>query len=291
MTAFVLVHGGWHGAWCWSFLVDELAVRGHSAVAVDLPAEDPDAGAAACAALVAAALVAAALPPQTPPSGGATSLLPQPEQRRTAAAPSLLRPAEQRRSRRDGVSDRADIDRADIDRTDADRADADQGDVVLVGHSLGGLTIPLVADDRRVRHLVYLAAMLPEIGGSVAAGERQTARGLGRGLVQHEDGSSSWDPAAAVARLYPDSPPERAAWAAARLRRQHWRAMDEVTPLTAWPDVPTTYVRCADDAVIDAGWAGRAVPDRLGVEPVVLPGDHSPFLSRPADLADLLAAL
>jgi hypothetical protein len=133
--------------------------------------------------------------------------------------------------------------------------------------------------------------MLPDPGRSVADGGRQTVRGLGRRLVRHEDGSSSWRPAAAVEVLYPDSPPPRAAWAAAQLRRQHWRTTTEVTPLTAWPDVPATYVRCAGDAVIDADWACRAVPERLGVEPITLPGDHSPFLSRPAELADLLTSL
>jgi pimeloyl-ACP methyl ester carboxylesterase len=221
VTDFVLVHGGWHGAWCWAFLVDELAARGHRAVTVDLPAEDPAAGAREYAAAVLAAL-----------------------------------PGD---------------------------------DVVLVGHSLAGLTIPVVAAARPVRHLVYLAAMLPDPGRSVAAGDRQTVRGLGRGQVRHPDGSTSWEPAAAVDRLYPDSPPDRAAWAAARLRRQHWRITQEVTPLTAWPDVPSTYLRCADDRVIDADWACRAGPGRLGVAPVTIPGDHSPFLSRPGELAGVLA--
>jgi pimeloyl-ACP methyl ester carboxylesterase len=34
---FVLVHGGFHGAWCWALLVPELEQRGHEAVAIDLP--------------------------------------------------------------------------------------------------------------------------------------------------------------------------------------------------------------------------------------------------------------
>jgi pimeloyl-ACP methyl ester carboxylesterase len=34
---FVLVHGGFHGAWCWDRLVPELTRRGHSTVTVDLP--------------------------------------------------------------------------------------------------------------------------------------------------------------------------------------------------------------------------------------------------------------
>jgi len=217
------VHGSWHGAWCWAFLADELAARGHRAITVDLPAEDPTAGAREYAAVVAAAL-------------------PGP-------------------------------------------------DAVLVGHSLAGLTVPVVAAANPVRQVVYLAAMLPEPGRSVAEGERQTVRGLGRGQTRHADGSTSWEPAAAVERLFPDSPPDRAAWAAARLRRQHWLVMQEVTPLASWPDVPSTYLRCAGDTVIDGDWAARAVPARLGIQPVTVPGDHSPFLSRPAALADLLTPI
>jgi len=34
---FVLIHGAWHGAWCWEKLVPELEALGHEAVAVDLP--------------------------------------------------------------------------------------------------------------------------------------------------------------------------------------------------------------------------------------------------------------
>src|SRR5260370_38629332 len=42
---FVLVHGAYHGAWCWDDLRAELERGGHSSSAVDLPTEDPDAGA------------------------------------------------------------------------------------------------------------------------------------------------------------------------------------------------------------------------------------------------------
>lgn len=34
---FVLVHGGFHGAWCWSRVIPELQALGHEAIAVDLP--------------------------------------------------------------------------------------------------------------------------------------------------------------------------------------------------------------------------------------------------------------
>ncbi|MFE0820660.1 alpha/beta fold hydrolase [Streptomyces sp. NPDC058847] len=43
MSTFVLVHGAWHGVWCWDRLVPELEARGHRAVAVDLPSDAPEA--------------------------------------------------------------------------------------------------------------------------------------------------------------------------------------------------------------------------------------------------------
>jgi pimeloyl-ACP methyl ester carboxylesterase len=43
MATFALVHGAWHGGWCWDLLVDELEKRGHRSVAPDLPGDDPSA--------------------------------------------------------------------------------------------------------------------------------------------------------------------------------------------------------------------------------------------------------
>jgi len=43
MATFVLVHGAWHGAWCWEKVIAHLHHLGHQAVAVDLPGSDPTA--------------------------------------------------------------------------------------------------------------------------------------------------------------------------------------------------------------------------------------------------------
>ncbi len=50
MVTFGLVHGAYHGSWCWQKLIPELEQRGHRVLAVDLPCEDPHAGAAEYAA-------------------------------------------------------------------------------------------------------------------------------------------------------------------------------------------------------------------------------------------------
>jgi pimeloyl-ACP methyl ester carboxylesterase len=42
MSDFVLVHGAWHGAWCWEKVVPLLAARGHRARAIDLPGHGAD---------------------------------------------------------------------------------------------------------------------------------------------------------------------------------------------------------------------------------------------------------
>ncbi len=43
MAIFGLIHGAWHGAWCWTRVVAELEALGHSARAVDLPIDRVDA--------------------------------------------------------------------------------------------------------------------------------------------------------------------------------------------------------------------------------------------------------
>ena len=44
MATFVLVHGGYHGGWCWDRLVPHLERAGHACIAPDLPIDDPAAG-------------------------------------------------------------------------------------------------------------------------------------------------------------------------------------------------------------------------------------------------------
>src|SRR3989442_1257803 len=39
---FVLVHGAWHGAWCWAGVINQLEHQGNRALAVDLPSHGAD---------------------------------------------------------------------------------------------------------------------------------------------------------------------------------------------------------------------------------------------------------
>jgi len=91
--------------------------------------------------------------------------------------------------------------------------------------------------------------------------------------------------------FFHDASPELAAWATSRLRPQCYRVMNEPSPLEAWPAVPLTYVVCRDDRAINPAWGRVAASHRLGVTPIEIDGAHSPFLTRPAELAALLDGL
>lgn len=160
-------------------------------------------------------------------------------------------------------------------------ADVDD-DVVLVGHSLGGLVLPLVAGARPTERMVFVCGLLPKPGLSFR--DQQAVepdilfpyRGGRPGLRD---------------RFYAQCPPELADWAMGRLRDQALKPYVEVTPLVAWPEVPSTYILCTEDQACNPAWSRRAARERLGIEPIELAGsDHSPFLGRPSILADLLVA-
>ena len=166
-------------------------------------------------------------------------------------------------------------------------------DLVLVAHSLGGLTAPAVAEMRPVSMIVYLAALLPAIGKSLAEQREgrptMTQRWLTEYLPQQhreDNGNTWWSPELAEEIFYHDCPPQVARDAASQLRQQAAAPIIGRTPLEAMPQVPSAYIVCRDDRVVDPDWSRDAARERLGVETREIPGGHSPFLARPDRLAE-----
>lgn len=162
-------------------------------------------------------------------------------------------------------------------------------DVVLVGHSMTGLLIPLIASQRKVRKLVFLAGGIPKVGTSV------TERFYGSEPdMFNPDGVNqdpSQDEAVAMKLLFHDCEPDLAQWAVSKLRPQASRLIfSEVSPLQIWPDVESSYILCTDDQTFTPGWSRRAAREILGVEAIELPGGHCPQVSRPFHLAEVLTS-
>jgi Alpha/beta hydrolase family len=73
-----------------------------------------------------------------------------------------------------------------------------------------------------------------------------------------------------------------------QIRSRSWYAATLRYPLGQYPSVPCTYVICGEDRLVCREWSERVARDRLDADVVELPGSHSPFLSRPSALADVL---
>jgi pimeloyl-ACP methyl ester carboxylesterase len=170
----------------------------------------------------------------------------------------------------------------------------DADDVVIVGHSLAGLTVALVPERRPVRRLVYLCALVPMPGLSFREQLEVEPDSLFEdyeaGMSDRDDqGRRHWvDPEIARRTLFGDCVAEDARAAFDRLRPQSSAPHVATCGLESLPDVARTYIVCSDDAIVNPE-RGRAVAaGRLDAELIELPGSHSPFLSRPSELAAVL---
>jgi pimeloyl-ACP methyl ester carboxylesterase len=147
-------------------------------------------------------------------------------------------------------------------------------DVVVVGHSLGGFTAPLVCERIPVELLVLVAGMIP------APGELLDDWWTNAGYTE-----SGFDDV-----FYHDVPSELEAEATRRERGESAKALREPWPLRRWPDTPTRYLLCRDDRMFTAAWARRHARERLGIEADEMDGGHYITLSRPVELAERLDA-
>jgi pimeloyl-ACP methyl ester carboxylesterase len=170
-------------------------------------------------------------------------------------------------------------------------------DVVIVAHSLAGTTGALVAGRRPVRHLVYLCAAVPDAGKSLLDQwqaepdmvQPQFGDGWLQGLTEpDEQMRTAWvDHGFAGRVFYSDCDEATVSEAIGHLRLQSGYPWTLPCSLTEHPSVACTSVVCGEDLVVNPAWSKR-VARKIGAEIVELPGSHSPMLSRPSVVADVL---
>jgi pimeloyl-ACP methyl ester carboxylesterase len=273
----LLLHGFWHGTWCWSQVLARLAEAGTRAIAVDmaghgLRARHP------------AAVTARPFDP------GALAAEESP-----AAAISL--------------------DEAAALFVSQAKALGGGAPVVAVAHSMGGNVLTRAVQDAPglFAHAVYVTAFMPASGVPAAAyvfapenegdlaGASLVADPAKVGALRLDPASpdpvyhqqlrdaffGDVDPAvadAAIALITPDAPAGIAGGA---------------TTLTAdgWGSVPRSYVVCTRDRALQPAMQRKFIADADAAFPGrpltvhVLESSHSPFLSMPDRLADILLRL
>jgi pimeloyl-ACP methyl ester carboxylesterase len=168
---------------------------------------------------------------------------------------------------------------------------------VLVGHSRGGVVISRAAElaPDAVKRLVYVAAYLLPAGGTVAAAARaDTASLVAPNMIPARGGTTCSLAARAVRdAFYGCCSAADVADAASKLAPEPLKPL--VTPLETTAQrfgrVPRAYVETLRDRAVSID-AQRSMRAALPCDPVLtLDTDHSPFLSRPGELAEWLGRL
>jgi pimeloyl-ACP methyl ester carboxylesterase len=224
-TTLLLVHGAWHGAWCWAQLEPELAALGWRSRTVQLPSAVPA----------------------------------------EAATESGLQPS---------IFDDARVIQKAIDDIDAP--------VAVVAHSYGGVPVTQATpglDD--VEHMIYLAAFMPDVGESLTSLS-------GRPQPEPESVVGVLRPGSAD-NFYGDVPAKLRDDAASRLVPQSARSFADQVTQAGWHSIPSSYVVCDADKCIPPSMQEQ-LATRAGAV-YHLPSGHSPFLSMPGKLAELLTKI
>ena len=276
---FVLVHGAWHGAWTYEQVIPQLAALGHPAIARDLPAHGLNA--------------------RSPDSFHLRPLDPL----RFATEPSKVA----------GVTLEDYV--QSIEQTIAAMTSLGHSKVVLVGHSMGGVPITAVAEriPEKIAHLVYLTAFMPASGVpgvSYIAAPENAGEMVGPQLMADpaQVGALRMDHRSTDANYirngklaFYDDVTDDAYSAIAHLLTPDVPVGPFATPVVTttarWGSVPRHYIKCLQDRAIRPALQQRFIDEANAFVPAMpmrvhaLDSSHSPFLSQPKALADVLAAI
>jgi pimeloyl-ACP methyl ester carboxylesterase len=151
----------------------------------------------------------------------------------------------------------------------------DHTDLVVVAHSFGGYSAPLVCAQLPVAQLVLVAGMIPVPGESaydMFANTSHQASPVGPGLDETES---------MIATFMQDVPADLAQEAMSRWRDQAGNPLAEPWPLHSWPDVATHFLLCRNDRMFPAEWMRQVVSNRLGIVPDEIDSGHFPALRVP----------
>ena len=233
---FVLVHGAWHGAWCWSRVLPRLRAAGHDAHAVTLT----------------------------------------------------------------GVGDRAHLLSPDI-RIATHVADVvglivceELTDVVLVGHSYGGMVITGVADRMEaehcdvLRHIVYVDGSAPRSGESWSSPHKPEVVAARVAAAEAGGGLAIPQPDASVFGL--DGADRD--WVNRRMTPQPFGLYRDplVFDEARVARLPRTFVDCNQPAFPNIDPMRRRVRSESGWNVVEIATGHDVMVSEPARLTEVLLA-
>jgi pimeloyl-ACP methyl ester carboxylesterase len=169
----------------------------------------------------------------------------------------------------------------------------DLHDVVLVGHSAAGVTIPQVAArvPDRIRALVFVSCTVPRDGESAYDTLDPEIQAIADQAPP--DGLTTLDPEIAKAVFYNDvTDPDVLEWALSLLVPEAPASVTDPMVLSTMPrDIRRVWVRLNDDRIVVPEKQDRFIENLGGCEVLELDAGHMAMVSRPQDLASLLSTI
>jgi pimeloyl-ACP methyl ester carboxylesterase len=174
--------------------------------------------------------------------------------------------------------------------------DAAPEPVILVGHSLGGMTVTGAAEARpeKIRRLIYVTALIPKDGESalqITSADPDVKPNPAMERLFYE-GTGGVDREVARSVFYAQCRDEDVALASSLLLPVGMAPV--TTPLRVternWGRVPRRYIACTEDQALSIALQRRMAREADCERVVELGTDHSPFFSMPDALAEALLA-
>jgi len=162
------------------------------------------------------------------------------------------------------------------------------GPVILVGHSYGGSIITVAGSDPRVKALVYVAALQPDVGetsGEVAPPMPPASKDL----KPTADGFVFLDPAKFAADFGADLPKAQAEFMARSQMPVAGAAFSVRLTVAAWRDKPSYAIIATEDRALDPEIA-RRMATRAGSKVTLVKASHAVHISHPREVARVIEA-
>lgn len=167
--------------------------------------------------------------------------------------------------------------------------EAGQGrdELVLVGQSMGGFSVPIAAEQLRPSRIVLLNAMIP-VPDETAAEWGEHVGSTPARIAAAEAGGYSTDFVEDV-YFFHDLPPAVLEAGAEHVRLESGRAFSDRCRFAEWA-APVTVLAGREDRLFPLEFQRKVARDRLGVPTRVVPGGHLAALSHPVDIAAALVS-
>ena len=166
--------------------------------------------------------------------------------------------------------------------------DAAQGDVILVGHSYGGVVITEAGNHPKVAALAYITAFAPDAGESVGKLIANPPPGAPvPPILPPVDGFLMLDQAKFAASFAADVKPELAEFMGKSQVPWGLEALNGEVTKPAWKSKPSWYLVATDDHMIPVP-AQRMMANRAGAKVTDQAGSHAVYVSQPEAVAKVI---